>query len=789
MIRRVTPILALGLLLLLGAAPALATITTWTAAGAQLWNLAPNWDNGVPTANDTAVFDGTGAGATSINVAAVAKRVVISHTSQALTIAAASSLTCEEFIFTDGTFDDGGRSVTASAVCRLVTPAALTSTGTWIINGTATLENATAANAFAALQIAGAGVIVVTRAANVYAQAVVIGAGDSLQGAYTLYVQPAANDFITFLDAASSISGGATNIRLGSDRTQAAVTIGEAVTIESGAVGDVLTLTGDFGASGLTIGDSVGFDDGGFTVTSVGGIVVSDAATAVTSTGTEVMAATGNLKNSTAGNVFNALQVVGAGSVIATRTGAVYAKFLTIGAADTIKGAYATMLQPAADNFLTDNGGSSIGGCTDIYMAASYDLSAAAVSIEDSAYLHGAVVTDTLAITENLTVSDLVMDTVAFNDGGDTLRVAGNLIVNTAATFASSGVEWQTASGNVQNPDTADAFYRYVVSDGGVGGIRVRAIDQISCRGLAVGQNDSLVGGIATPISLCHPNANDFIIQSAGAVFDDSSDFLVFLAPGSLTQGAVTLSNVVSFNIHNDLGAGGETLIATGPWTTNKYLEPTSIAKRLVVDMNGQVLSARGLVMSSVGIDSGIVFLAGNATHLVDSLYTIAGLVSTIVLNLENSQWRINSCNMDAHVSILSSGARVLLSEGIRPGAFLNNHTFPSVVCSTATSKPYVCGGAGNCSTLVVSAVCIDTVFFDTTHTGDTVKVLSAFTANGTRGSTMLYGLASARTDLNVPANATASDCIVENLRVSGHVLRAYGCLPQGHNSGVLFQQ
>lgn len=453
--------------LLLWAAPASATITTWNHADADSWATAACWDNGVPGANDTAVFDGTGVGLCTLNAAGVCNRLVISNAANTIVIKTGNSLAVGAggFAFTDGDFVDNACAVTVAGDCRIVTPAALTSTATWTMSGTGNLENATSTNIFKVLAVEGAGTIVATRTGNVYTKKFTLGAADSLKGAFTTYVVADGNDPLT-VGAAGITYGGYTNLRIGANRTQAAVTVTEPLYVESDAITDTLTLRGALSAGRLIVGDSVTFKDSGYQVTVSGILTIDDSSTAVISTGTWKQDGSGSAKNATSTNAFSTWRVTNdaAGAITVSRAGNVYCKNLHIGAADTIKGAFSTCILPPGDTFLVDSGGVSKGGVTDIYLAVGgVNRFCPGISISDSVRIHGTAATDTITFTNDWTVGDLVVDTVTIVDSSYDVIVAGDIGVGGGAVLSSSGFYSQTAKGNV-TAKASNPFFDYSTS-------------------------------------------------------------------------------------------------------------------------------------------------------------------------------------------------------------------------------------------------------------------------------------------------------------------------------------
>lgn len=295
--------LAAGLLLL--TAPTLGLITTWSAALADSWNTVGAWSGGVPGANDTVLFDGTGVGSCLINAAAVCNRIVVSHTSQAIGIGATMSLTVGVggFVMTDGAFADGGNVVTVDGTIRIVDPAVTTSYigGNWLMTGSGDLENATSTNKFNSLVVSGAGTIVATRVGNVYAESLVVGEADSVKGAYTFHVVP---DVDYFFANAGVVIGGYTVIHLATDRILNGFTIQESLKVYGTGLTDSLIPYSAIAAAGVEM-SLMAWDDGGHNVTSAGSIVIHDTATALHSTAIWTQTSAGTVVNRRPANAFS----------------------------------------------------------------------------------------------------------------------------------------------------------------------------------------------------------------------------------------------------------------------------------------------------------------------------------------------------------------------------------------------------------------------------------------------------------------------------------------------------
>jgi len=277
-------------LLLLGAAPAFATITTWNHADADSWVTAGCWDNGVPGVNDTAVFDGTGAGICSVTTAGVCNRLVISEGTQNVAFLAGGTLTIGlgGFSFTDGDFDDGGTVVTVSGPISIVTPASYVSTGTLVEALTGTVANATATNevlTWSVTNTASATPVIATRTGNVYCTRLVIGPTDSIKGAFVTYMLPIVDNFI--VDSGGTSTGGATDIYLTTNLTTAAAAYAISIDDSTRWHGHLATDTMTLGAA-MSVGDFVidtaTFIDAGESVSVAGNIYFGPAAV-VTSTG------------------------------------------------------------------------------------------------------------------------------------------------------------------------------------------------------------------------------------------------------------------------------------------------------------------------------------------------------------------------------------------------------------------------------------------------------------------------------------------------------------------------
>ena len=297
-------------LLLLGAAPASATITTWNHADADSWSTAAAWDNGVPGANDTAVFDGTGAGVCTVNTAGVCNRLVISHSTSVVVVDVGSTVTIGAggFSFTDGDFDDGGTVVTIGGLCRITTPASYVSTGTIVQALTANVENATATNEAATWSVtntASATAVIATRTTDFYCTRLVIGPTDSIKGAFVTYLLPIVDNFI--VDSGGTSTGGATDIYLTDNASTAAAAFAISLDDSTRWHGHLGTDTMTLGAA-LSVGDFVidtaTFIDAGESVSVAGNIYFGPAAV-ITSTGTWTQTAKGTITGSYSDDIYD----------------------------------------------------------------------------------------------------------------------------------------------------------------------------------------------------------------------------------------------------------------------------------------------------------------------------------------------------------------------------------------------------------------------------------------------------------------------------------------------------
>ena len=291
-------ILGLGLLLFVGATPGLGLISTWQDGTADQWSTAGSWDNGVPGVNDTAVFDGTGVGRCTVDIAAVCNRLVLSHASASIHFLADQTLTIGAggFEFTDGFFNDDGEDVVVGGSCIITNPASLTLSGTWTLTGTGNVSNATTINAFNLLIVSG----VVTRTGNVYCKSIEVTADDTLAGAYTLYVRAAGNDCISTTGA---IVGGRTLWYLAAPYTQGDCILNDSIRVYGYSMNDTATLTGYLTAGGVDISVSMTFVDSGYPVTSAGSIIIHDTGVSVKSTGVWTQTAAGRMVHRRPANV------------------------------------------------------------------------------------------------------------------------------------------------------------------------------------------------------------------------------------------------------------------------------------------------------------------------------------------------------------------------------------------------------------------------------------------------------------------------------------------------------
>jgi len=367
--------------------------------------------------------------------------------------------------FTDGDFDAGDIGVTVGGPCSIVAPASLTNSGTWIASASGDWVNATVGNAFARWRVTddGGGSIVATRTGNVYCVNLHIGFADSIKGAYVTFVLPTTSNFLE--DSGGTSVGGVTDIFITGTLTSTAATypisIEDSVYIHATANTDTMVIIEDFTSSGLVI-DTVCFMDSTNVVTSVGDIVIGDGAD-LTSTGLWLMTGTGNLKNAISGNIFNALVIAGTGSIVATRTGVVYAESLIVGTDDSLLGAYTLLVKPDVDYFFA-NGGVIKGGYT-ILQLAGINGTLNGFTIEESLKVIGASSADSLIPLSAITAAGVEISSVAWDDGGFNVTSEGSIVVHdTGGTLHSTAVWTQTAAGTVVNRQPANAFSKYVVT-------------------------------------------------------------------------------------------------------------------------------------------------------------------------------------------------------------------------------------------------------------------------------------------------------------------------------------
>lgn len=280
-------LLMLGLLL---AVPAWAVVTTykWSAVGADSWSKSLAWTPpGPPGSADTVIFDNTSIQSCLINGGAVTCGVFKMNlgAGSTVTIKAGGSLTCNKFTCAAGTFVDGGRTLTSHSDL-VVSTGTFTSTGTEVIDGTGNVSNTTAANIFNSLVVHGVPGIVATRTGNVYCKDIEMYPGDSLKGAYTLYLRPTGNDFLSAgVGGGGAILGGGTDIYVASNLTEEAFIVRDSLVIHGAAATDTLTLSGYANANGIYVGPNVTLKDAGYAVSSAGNLLIDVTATVIKSTG------------------------------------------------------------------------------------------------------------------------------------------------------------------------------------------------------------------------------------------------------------------------------------------------------------------------------------------------------------------------------------------------------------------------------------------------------------------------------------------------------------------------
>jgi hypothetical protein len=600
--------------------------------------------------------------------------------------------------------------------------------------------------------------------------------------AWTPAGPPGAADTVVFdatSDAACVINGGA-------------VTCG-VLWLNSGAGTVTIKAGGSLTCDKFTQSAGTFVDNGG-TLTSHGDLLVTGGR--FTSTGSEVMDGTGNLNDSIAANAFANLTVAGTGTIVATLTGTVCANALTIGAADSVKGPYTTRMLPTVNDWISIGAGGSLsGGGLSVNIVS--NLSLAAVTIGELLTITGSAVTDTLTQTGAFASKGLSITGLTWVDGSNTATVAGGIGVGSRPTtcLKSTGTWTQSASGTILNADTANAFYSYTISDGGAGSVLVTPPPSqsgigVACRKLTLGQNDSLHS--ENTVVAIVPVANDFLVMGTGSDVADSAvsgkGIFVYLPKHTLSQGAFNVGSRLTFQAV----ATKCSLVATGNWTAaggrGLYVcDSIANAARgdsaFTLNFGAYGLTSGSLYIGSKDAGAGAIKLAATSgtSTLAGSVRHIVGN-DTLDMNLGASYWQVGSWYF-SKATYVSTGARIAFSGS----ATIHSPNMPALVCSTATGKPAVYGDAGTCSTLVVSSVCADTVFMDTVAINDTIKVLSQFLAHGTRGSTFIYGNL-VGTNMQFPENSYAHDCKIANLKsVDRTVLRAYGCVPKGHNSGIVF--
>jgi hypothetical protein len=583
----------------------------------------------------------------------------------------------------------------------------------------------------------------------------------------------------------------------GSAATPCSVDVGvtPGVVLVSGATSTIIMVaSGALSCTKLTVtATSGGIQDNGKAVTVAGDLVITGSTgVIITSTGAWTVSASANISNATAGNKVGSLVISDAGAtgIKATRTANFYAGAVTIGQNDSIVGAFTTYVVPGANDFMTVvAGGATSGGETEFRIDANYTL--AALSLGESLTVHGAG-NCTLALTGNLSVRGFTLsDSMAFNDGGDTV-VPGYKLTIPGTNVVSTGAWKMTDSGSVASAAT---LYRFL-TDNGASGMHVRLDGDFNVADIAVGQNDTVIT-TTNLLKIESPDSNDFLTLASGATITGSDTGGGVYVTLDTVGGDVILSNT-AFAVACPvmLNLNGDSLTATGAWTTTRrvttpmQLEGTGLSDR--VDLGTFALTARALSFdfSSVAA-TGFTFLAGSGTHVVDTVLPVAPYAN-FTFALENSVWRVAEFDVNPGLSLdsfflTSTGAVIRLQNTTNPNIKLSVSTIPTVRCSA--DKPTIYGGVGGCSTLVVTSIC-DTVFLDTMDTGDSINVWTTFTANGTRGTTVLYGNGGTDTNVHLPVGATVTNCKLANIVARGtEKLKAYGNIPAGHLSRVAIRR
>lgn len=454
-----------GLLLSTTQVFAIADKHTWSPGVAQdSWSTAGAWTPaGPPEAGDTATFDATSAVDCVINGNPTGIIFQMNTGAGTVTIKTAGTFGVTSFTQAAGTFVDNGCVLTSSGDV-VVTGGTFTSTGTVVMAATGNLSNAVAANVFDQLHVEGAGSVIATRTADVYARKLTIGMVDTIKGGFVTHLQPVASNFL--VDSGGNSIGGATDIYLTVNAptsvAPSAVSISDSVYIHGAAIEDTMVIGAAFSVGDLVI-DTATFMDSGNVVTSDGNLVIGDGAKITSESGRWDITGSGNVANRLSANTLNALVISGTGTIVVTRTGNVYAESVIVGTADSLKGAYTLFVAPD-QNYFFANGGVVEGGYTDFYLESDATLNGFAVT--EPLTIRGSASGDSLLPLGAITASNITVGTSAtLVDGGFAITSVGNITIHDTATSLVSTATWnQTAAGTVVNRRPRNAFYGYYVA-------------------------------------------------------------------------------------------------------------------------------------------------------------------------------------------------------------------------------------------------------------------------------------------------------------------------------------
>jgi hypothetical protein len=253
---------------------------------------------------------------------------------------------------------------------------------------------------------------------------------------------------------------------------------------------------------------------------------------------------------------------------------------------------------------------------------------------------------------------------VNLNDGGHTLTINGDFIVEDAAgLLTSSGTLIMAASGNISNPgNNVPNSINFLNVNDGVTATVVDAPDSVydaAARKIILGTGSRLTGGALVISPSAVPAHNDFLNQGAGAVIDPS---LIYVFPNiNVQQSALDLNTSMLF------GYRTTKTTMTGDWNLTGSLSiygsvnlSVSDATAMSVDTNGHDLTVNGnlnLGNSNAGFPGGyqgkIYFR--NGSHFIGQNLKVAGQYTHGYFHFDSARINVGG-NADLSYSTVTPG-------------------------------------------------------------------------------------------------------------------------------------